>query len=280
VLGGWSTNRHPIAGKTGPARHILSLDRDWIFGGKLSAAAIDPGFDDAALLRITLPHCVAPLSWQKWDPSVWEDVWLYRRHFAIPSGLSRLRLFLHVDRVMAGAKPVLNGQTLPEHLGGFLPFKYEITSLVREKDNVLSIVVDSRWQSVPPAGSPKGSSSIDYLLPGGICGSVGLHALSHVFINDVFAKPVNVLDSNRRLEIDCQVDTGVTLPVAILLVASLRHGDRIVASVSKSVNIEKTNEEVSLTLSNLKNITLWDVERPHLYDLVVTLFLNNKPVHI
>jgi beta-galactosidase len=194
-----------MAGKGGPARHMLSLDQDWLFGGKLSAAALEPGLDDTAFSRITLPHCVAPLSWQKWDPAVWEDVWLYRRHFAISSELNGLRLFLHVDRIMAGTKPVLNGQTLPEHLGGFLPFEYEITSLVREKGNVLSIAVDSRWQNVPPAGSPKGPRSIDYLLPGGICGSVSLRALPHVFISDVFAKPVRVLDSNRRLEINCSM---------------------------------------------------------------------------
>jgi beta-galactosidase len=257
VLGNWSAKEHPIDGKGGPARHILSLDQDWLFGGKLNAAALDPGFDDAVLTRVTLPHCVTPLSWQKWDPSTWEDIWLYRRHFSIPPELSGLRLFLHINRIMVCAKPVLNGQTLSEHLGGFLPFEYEITRIVKEKDNVLSIAVDSRWQNVPPAGSPKGPSSIDYLLPGGICGSVSLRALPHVFISDVFAKPVSVLDSNRRLEINCRVDAGITLPASILLVANLRDGDRTVASASKNVNLEGTNEEVSLTLNDLKNITLW-----------------------
>ncbi len=48
---------------------------------------------------------------------------------------------------------------------------------------------------------------------------------------------------------------------------------------SKSVVVEKSGQEVSLTLNNLGKITLWDVERPQLYELVVTLFLHDKPLH-
>jgi beta-galactosidase len=128
-------------------------------------------FDDTAFSKITLPHCVAPLSWQNWEPSAREDVWVYRRHFTVSADHRGLRTFLHFDRVMAGAAPVLNGRRLPQHLGGFLPFKYEVTDLVKEK-NVLSVAVDARWLNVPPSGSPKGPRSVDYLLPGGINGLV------------------------------------------------------------------------------------------------------------
>ena len=176
VLKSWGEKRHLVAGKSGAAQRVLSLDRDWLFGGKSSAAALEEDFDDGTFSRVTLPHCVTPLSWQKWDPSTWEDVWIYRRHFAMLSGLSGLRFFLHFDRVMAGASPVVNSHALPQHLGGFLPFEYEITDLIREKDNILAVSVDSRWKNAPPSGSPGGPRSIDYLLPGGINGSVTLRA--------------------------------------------------------------------------------------------------------
>src|SRR6185312_8067737 len=165
------------AATRGPARRTLNLDQDWFFNGK----------------PITLPHCVAPLSWQKWDPTAWERVWSYRRQFALPADVKGLRLFLHFDGVMMAASPELNGHALPEHLGGFLPFQYEITDLVNPKKNVLVVAVDSRWKSIPPEGSPKGPGSIDYLLPGGITGSVTLRAVPQVFISDVFAKSVDVL---------------------------------------------------------------------------------------
>jgi beta-galactosidase len=279
VLQCWGTGEQAFAGTRGRAQRVLSLDQDWLFGGKLPLEALENAFDETAVSRVTLPHCVTPLSWQKWDPSAWEGVWSYCRRFSIPPEFKGLRVFVHFDRIMAGASPKMNGHELPQHLGGFLPFEYEVTDLVNEKDNVLLVAVDARWMNVPPAGSPKGPPSVDYLLPGGISGSVSLRAVPHVFIREVFAKPVNVLDPNRQLEVTCRIDAATPSRVPIRLVASLRDHRGVVARASKNVELEKADEEVSLTVSGLTNIKLWDVERPQLYELVVTLFLENKPLH-
>ena len=66
--------------KPGPASKIVPLNHDWRFGGKFTEAATHPLFDDAAFTPVTLPHCVTKLSWQKWNPTTWEDTWIYRRH--------------------------------------------------------------------------------------------------------------------------------------------------------------------------------------------------------
>jgi beta-galactosidase len=140
--------------------------------------------------------------------------------------------------------------------------------------------VDARWESVPPEGSPKGPASIDYLLPGGITGSVAIQAVPQVFISDVFAKPVNVLQRDRRLEIRCGLDAGAVPPGRVRLVATLRRGSQTVASTSKEVLIEKPGEsQADLTLGGLQDIALWDVAEPHLYDLSVELLVNGKPLH-
>ncbi|HEV2247508.1 MAG TPA: glycoside hydrolase family 2 TIM barrel-domain containing protein [Terriglobia bacterium] len=268
------------AGQTDPAHCTLSLDRDWLFGGKLSDAALQPGFNDAAFTRITLPHCVAKLSWQKWDPAQWEDVWIYRRHFVLPNELRSRRIFLCFDGVMVGATPVVNGHILPRHLGGYLPFQYEITNLLAPNDNVLAVAIDSRWSNVPPEGSPRGPQSIDYLEPGGIDRPVSLRAAPQIFISDVFAKPVKVLDADRRVEVTCSIDAAVLPSRPIRIEAALMEGARVLARASRSLSMEKTGEsQVALTLSNLGNVALWDVDRPRLYDIVVTLSVNAGPVH-
>lgn len=278
VLDVWG--QHAILEKAGgPAHHFLCLDEDWLFAGKLSAAALEPGFDDSAFSRVTLPHCVTPLSWHGWNPSAWEDVWTYRRHFRIPPHLRGLRLFLHFDRVMAGASPMVNGHALPQHLGGFLPFEHEITALSKEDENLLSVAVDSRWLNAPPSGSPRGPRSIDYLLPGGISGSVSLRAVPSIFIRDVFVSPRDVLDANRQLRVTCHIDADTNLPASIRLVASLSKKGRTVADVSKSVKLVTRDQEVRLTLRKLGNIKLWDVETPELYDLEITLLVEEKPLH-
>src|SRR6266581_8025525 len=114
--------------QAGPATQSLSLDRDWLFGGKFNEAAMQRSFSDTGFQSVTLPHCVAKLSWQNWDPASWEDRWVYRRHFDLPPQFRNRRLFLHFDGVTVGAAPIINGHTLTQHLGGYLPFHYEITS--------------------------------------------------------------------------------------------------------------------------------------------------------
>jgi len=279
ALMSWADESHSAAPQRDSAQRIVPLDRDWLFGGKFSAAALEPGFDDKSFSRIALPHSVTQLSWQKWNPATWEDIWVYRRHFSVPPECRGQRLFLHFDRVMAGATPVVNGHSLAPHLGGFLPFEREITGLTREKDNVLAVAVDSRWLNAPPSGSPEGEISVDYLLPGGMTGSVHLRAVPAIFLREVFAKPVDVLDPNRRVEINCRVDAAAQLPALIRLTAALRQGSRTVASVSKSAQVEKSDQEFNLTLGDLHDILLWDMDHPHLYSLEVTLSLNDRPLH-
>ncbi|HEV2326213.1 MAG TPA: hypothetical protein VGS10_19905, partial [Terracidiphilus sp.] len=96
VLRSWGAG---AAGQRGAAMRVVRLDRDWLFGGKMKPGALQAAFADGGFQRVTLPHCVAPLSWRNWDPAAWEDLWIYRRHFALPREFDGLRVFLHFDRV-------------------------------------------------------------------------------------------------------------------------------------------------------------------------------------
>jgi beta-galactosidase len=284
ILGGWDSGGRDVPGKHGPASRTISLDNDWLFGGKLNASApnphsLDPAFDDSTFPRVTLPHCVTSLSWEKWDPAAWQEIWLYRRHFKMPDELAAGRAFLHFDRVMAAATLALNGHALQQHQGGYLPFQREITDIVKE-NNTLAVQVDSRFLSIPPAGNPKGPSSVDYLLPGGITGSVHLRVLPQAFISDVFAKPLDVLGPSRRLQITCTIDAGTHLPGQVRLSATLLSAATKIAATSMNLAIEQRGEtEVTMTLDQLSKTELWDVVAPHLYDLVVTLYHNDQPIH-
>jgi beta-galactosidase len=280
LLGCRSTAVRPKPGTPGPAGRILSLDRDWLFGGPFNAAALAPAFDDAGFASVTLPHCVAHLSWQKWSPAAWEDVWIYRRHFVLPPDCARLRVFLEFDAVMVGAAPVVNGHALPQHLGGYLPFRNEITRWLNGRDNVLAVTVDSRWKSVPPEGSPRGPRSIDYLEPGGIVRSARLRAVPQVFLSDVFAKPVAVLGPDRRVEVRCTIDSAVVPRRPVRIEAVLKDGARVLARAADEVLLEETGEmDRNLTLSKPGPVTLWDPDTPQLYEVVVTLYLDGQPVH-
>jgi beta-galactosidase len=262
-----------------PAQRFINLDRGWLFAGESTAAALDPGYDDKTPASITLPHTVADLSWHNWSPSMWEDIFVYRRHFRVPAAWRGMRTFLHFDRAMASATPVVNGHSLDPHAGGFLPFDREITGLITEEENLLAIAVDARFLNVPPAGSPRGPAAVDYLLPGGITGSVELRAYPAAFLREIFAKPVDVLEPNRRVEVTCRVDSALSSPAKIRLEAVLRRGEQTIAHATNSAQLDKPDAEYQLKFDKLGNIELWDTGHPHLYNLDVTLCVNERPMH-
>jgi beta-galactosidase len=229
------------------------LGGPWLFSG--------PGTPETPVM---LPHSVARLSWQDWNPAAWQAVWTYRKRFTMPREFRGRRVFLRFEGVMTGARPAMNGRSLPEHLGGYLPFEYELTDRLTLGTNELTVEVDGRWLNVPPDGSPRGPISVDYLEPAGILRPVTITSYPSVFLRDVFARPVDVLDSTRRLEVSCTLD-GYREPIRVR--ATLLDGGRTIATAEQTA----TGPDVTLTLDKLGNIALWHPDTPKLYEVVVSL---------
>lgn len=265
--------------ESGPGSHIFAFDRDWMFGGKLNPSVRVVGLDERTFSSITLPHCVARLSWENWDPASWQDLWIYRRHFSLPRELKGLRVFLKFDGVMVGATPTINGQELPRHLGGYLPFEYELTKWLKN-ENTLNVTVDSRWSNVPPEGSPLGAKRVDYLEAGGIYRSAWLKAVPQIFIRELFVKPVQVLDPSRRIEVLCTLDAAVLPAKSVQVEAQLQDDARVVSEAVETVHLDKIGQSsLTITLPNLGNVALWDVDSPRLYSVVARLLVDGKPIH-
>jgi beta-galactosidase len=260
----------------------VPLDAGWRFG-RYTAGSEAPGFDDSGLAAVTVPHTVAPLSWRNWDPGSWEETWIYRTRFDAPPGAAGERAFLDFDGAMTHAKPVLNGERLPGHLGGYLPFSREVTGLLRPAGNVLAVVLDSSFNlNVPPSRpAPYPAKSVDYWQPGGLYRRVRLRTVPRVFLADVFAKPADVLDAARRkVVVECVVDAASVPEGDAGITVSLRAGDQVISSTAAPVTIRAAGQvAVTATLNGLSAITLWDVDDPHLYTVAVTLTADGTPVH-
>jgi beta-galactosidase len=266
----------------GPAARTVAFNTGWLFGPASPGSSL-PGFDDSAFATVTLPHTVAPLSWQNWDPSTWEQVWAYRKHFDAPPGLGGMRVFLDFSAAMTHSTVTLNGAELTDYLGGYLPFSAEVTGQLLPAGNVLAVTLDSTFNlDVPPdRPAPYISASVDYWQPGGIYRDVRLRAVPPVFLADVFAKPVNVLDSAaRQVAVEVTLDAAVVLPETMQVAVELFDGASTIASAQVPVTITETGQvTVTATLSGLADITLWDIDDPQLYKVVATLLVNGSPLH-
>ncbi|MGH3228528.1 MAG: glycoside hydrolase family 2 TIM barrel-domain containing protein [Streptosporangiaceae bacterium] len=266
---------------------IIPFSTGWLFGPASEGSSL-PGFDDSGFEAVTLPHTVAPLSWQEWDPATWERVWVYRKHFDAPPEVAGRRVFLDFGAAMTHSTVTLNGTDVGDYLGGYLPFSCEITGVLQPAGNVLAVRLDSGFNlNVPPdRPAPAVSTSVDFWQPGGIYRDVRLRVVPEVFLADVFAKPVNVLDpAARQVVVEVTVDAAVALDGVALdgtaeVLVRLCDGDLMVATGRLPVAITTPGQTtVTVTLSGLDEVTLWDTDQPKLYHVVATLLVAGQPRH-
>ncbi len=256
-------------------RSIVPFGASWRFGPYTDGSEL-PGFDDSALAPVTLPHTVAPLSWQDWDPASWEQAWVYRKRFDAPPGHDGQRVFLDFAAAMTQATVTLNGTQVADHLGGYLPFSTEITGLLRPEGNVLAVRLDATFNlNVPPdRPAPEPAVSVDYWQPGGLYREVRLRLVPAVFLADVFAKPVNVLDpAARQVAVQVTVDAVRVPDGPVQVQAELYDGERPLAGAQAPVTITEPGQvTVTATLAGLDQVELWDTDHPTLYRVVTRLF--------
>ena len=133
----------------------------------------DYDFDTSQTLSV-------PGDWntQKRELFYYEGLMWYRRKFdySLPEGR---RLFLRFDAANYETQVWLNGRKLGRHTGGFTPFEFEITSLVKKKDNSLVVCVDDTRK---PDGIP--TMNTDWWNYGGLTRDVKLIETGSTFIKD------------------------------------------------------------------------------------------------
>lgn len=250
------------------ARHVFGINRNWLYSDTVLPGSMHPEFDDSGWERVTVPHTNRLLPWHSFDDRDYQFISVYRRHFRLPRDLQGQRVFADFAGVMTAATVVINGVRLGDYRGGYTPFSFELTPhLDWHGDNVLAVEVDSRERAdIPPFGG-----QIDYLTFGGMYREVALRVVAPTYIQNVFAKPINVLDDDRRVDVRCFLDNTDNTAGAFRLVAELRDGDRVLQAAETEVNVATGSLEHVLTLSDLHDIDLWDIDRPRLYQVHVRL---------
>ncbi len=256
-----------------PARQVFSMNRDWLYGGKVGPGSTLPDFDDSKFQRITLPHANKLLPWHSLDEKEFQFVSIYRRHFRVPDPLRSRRIFVDFAGVMTAATVTLNGEKLGEYRGGYTPFSFELTRHLKwGEDNVLAVEVDSTERAdIPPFGE-----NIDYLTFGGIYREVSMRAVPDVHFENIFSKPKDVLSDNRSIDVRCFLSkpSGPT-PGALKLTVELRDGERVVASEARDVEASTEGSSHLVSLRQLGKVVLWDLESPKLY--LITARLHDEP---
>lgn len=257
------------------------LGNEWLFG-PFVAGCTNADYNDEDLVPVTVPHCVAPLSWEGWDPASWEQRWIYRQYFDAPPGLRSGRAFVRFEGILSAASVFVNGRHIDDHEGGYLPVTVELTGLLRPKGNVLAVAVDGRWNQEVPPNVPRfpTATAIDFYQPGGMYRPVAVSGVPSAFVSDVFARPVGVLTPGRSLVVTTTVDAAKPVSGPVTVTAELTQSGRSLGSAAATLpGLTKGTQVVVSTLTGLSAVRLWDVTDPALCDVTVTLRAGDRVVH-
>lgn len=258
------------------ARVVRTLDSGWKFAlTSENAAASD--FADSSWQQVRLPH-----TWNAED--TFDDVdgfnrttgW-YRRKLHISD--TGKNFTLRVGAANQYAEVYVNGTLAMTHIGGYLAFSEDITSLLHAGDNVIAIKVDN---SHNPDIAPL---SADFTFYGGIYRDVELIETSPVHVSTTFYASKGLFVRTPQVSAEkALVDVEVKLSGSVkarseVLVELVDDNGTAVASLKKKVKLLEFIENLSQSFSfELQNPHLWDVEDPYLYTARVSVSIDGKVV--
>jgi beta-galactosidase len=249
-------------------RITVPMNRDWLFAKQFPVQGESASLFESSLERVTLPHSNAHFGWHNFDEARYQEVSLYRRHFELPKVAPGARVFIDFEAAMTSSRAWLNGIYLGAYQGGYTPFSFEITEVVRRSgDNLLAVELDSReTPGIPPFGY-----EIDYLTFGGIYREVSLRIVAPSYIENIFARPMNVLSAHPGLEVQVFLDSVMEQQHEITVEATLLDGERVVGTATRKVRVPKGTSDWTIELRDLREIALWALEKPKLYEARVRM---------
>ncbi len=115
-----------------------------------------------------------------------KDTLLYSRSFSLPEGFFKERVLLHFGAVDQYAEIYLNEKKVGENEGGYLPFSFDITSFLKEGENLLSLrVKDPLDQNLPYGKQTKKPGGMWYTPVSGIWQTVWLESTAKNYIREL-----------------------------------------------------------------------------------------------
>lgn len=183
-----------------------------------------------------------------YEGSVW-----YRTKFDAPKSAPDHRLFVYFGAANYEADVYLNGNKLGKHIGGFTPFAYEITKLVKDQGNSLVIRVNNNRhvEGVPTVNT-------DWWNYGGLTRDVLLVETPATFISNfrtrLKAGTTNTIEASVQLD-GADLDQTVKVSFPSLKIAAEMKAD--------------TNGVARFELPT-PDLALWSPESPILNDVEIS----------
>ena len=215
---------------------------------------IEYDFDKSPTMKI-------PSDWNTQDERLFfyeGTVWFKKSFDAVP--MQDYRTLLYFGAVNYDCHVWVNGKKAGHHIGGFTPFNYDISNLLKQGENTVIVKVDNKRhaEDVP-------TQIFDWWNYGGITRDVKLVKVLQVYLEDYDLQLLKAADKAkvRKITFSAKLNTKEA-------------GHKVVVNIPE-LKLEKqlaTDAEgrVSTTLKvAAKKLQLWSPESPKLYDIRISL---------
>ena len=220
----------------------LSLNGYWDY--KIQKDENIPEVYDGKILVPFSPEAKASEVNKKVEP---DDYLFYRLNFKLDKSFIKDKVILHFLAVDQIADVYLNGEYLGNHIGGYLPFEFEIKQYLKEENELVVRVKDETDLSPLSRGKQRiKRGGIWYTPQSGIYFPVFLESVSEDYIKDIKVTP-DIDNSELKL---------------------------IVYSDAPKVKVTIENQTFEIASNKekvikIKELRLWSPEDPNLYPLVL-----------
>ena len=207
---------------------------------------IEYDFDKAPTMQV-------PGDWNTQDPRLffYEGTVWFEREFEWHPDLDRSRTILYFGAVNYDAYVYVNGSLAGHHVGGFTPFNFDVTDLMRDGYNFVVVKVDNKRhaEDVP-------TQIFDWWNYGGITRDVLLIDVDPVYIENYNLQLVSL--EGRRLGFSVKLNSETAGRQVTLSIPELK--------IKKTVT---TDAKGTATIYMKAKPQLWSPETPKLYDVVI-----------
>jgi beta-galactosidase len=220
----------------------------------------------------------------------WQGICMYRKFFKVPAAYKGKYIAIQIDAAMSDADVYLNGKFICNHIGGYLPFRADISPAVSfSKTNCLVIKLNNRDNAEIPPGKP--IKTLDFNYYGGIYRNAWLVIKNKVHISDavdvdhvnsggILVNYTDISLQSAQLHIKSEVKNDNNKDGRVRIKTILRNakGEIVAQNITADAVLTANGYRSFSQDINIANPSLWSPETPVLYSLSEYVMNGNKSI--